>query len=329
MHKTIKSISLTLFLSIVSALAETPSHQVIFSPNIEGRDPDNLGLLIRELVEIDLSNHDKITLLDRTHLTTTLDETVTREIDKGQLDSQLSLSGAKFAVYSKIIPTKELALLTYKVVNLSTSQYETVSIEHKEGTPVMATAEKAAQKIINKIINVSATKKELKNDTSVWELPASLKKPNVSIYIPEESVAKKSIDPAGEKKLTEILLKKNVTVIGLTPHGAGTSLEINGIIKTNYNKGLFQEARNKNVDVLIIGMATSHTATNIGKYSIAKARVELNAYDTKTSKVLATSSSYGKALDLSSFVSEKKAIEDATSRLSKKFITEFIESWNK
>jgi hypothetical protein len=82
------------------------------------------------------------------------------------------------------------------------------------------------------------------------------------------------------------------------------------------------------VEVIILGVATSERATQIGNFTAARARVELSAVRVGDSRILATTSGYGVGSDLSNFVAEKKAIESATEKIQAAFAEKIIVAFN-
>jgi len=76
--------------------------------------------------------------------------------------------------------------------------------------------------------------------------------------------------------------------------------------------------------VIILGIAASDRATQIGSYHVGSARVELSAVRISGPKVLASAKGYGKATDLSDLIAEKKAIENAVLRIAPKFIEDMV-----
>jgi hypothetical protein len=82
------------------------------------------------------------------------------------------------------------------------------------------------------------------------------------------------------------------------------------------------------IEVMILGVATSERATQIGNFSAARARVELSAVRVSDSIILGSTSGYGVGTDISNFVAEKKAIESATEKIQSGFIEKIINNYN-
>ncbi|GAA5496167.1 hypothetical protein Rhal01_02349 [Rubritalea halochordaticola] len=329
---TLTSIITLAFAGAVSTLTSiawaTENPKVIFSPQIEGKDPSGFGVFVRDALESSLTEKSQIILIDRAKLTTSLSESATSEIQSTTTSSNLKITGANFAVYPKISTFNKNTIFTFKVVDLSSTSYRSTMVKADENSDPMEIVSKSADQIVDCIAKLS--KQELSRESSkgstAWSLDKSKPRFTVAIRIPEASAQNQNPDPAGEKQLSSVLLNNAFTIKQLSRPSQSTSIQNALHLEGKEHEALMDECRKKGVEILILGLASSDRATQLGTYSVASARVELSAIRVSDSKVLASSKGYGKASDMSQMVAEKKAIEDAVTRLAPQFIESMVDS---
>lgn len=301
---------------LTQAVAES---RVIFAPSIEGKDPDGFGAFAREAVETILSDSEEVELLDR-RLGQALVETRNREVEQGALDSQLKVAGADFAVYPKITVFGEHLMLTYRVVDLATTQYKSVMVKGDAEADPMDMAFESSEKILEGLESLGVKRGEKPAKEKTWQIKPGVSRVKFALRIPESSTSDQTADPAADKRLTYLLKGQGFPVVQLSRPSQSVTREQAIHLEGKKHEELLNEAKDKEVKVLIVGTAVSEQATRLGGYHVAKARVELNAVRVKNSQVIATTSGYGMATDLGAFVAEKKALEDAVDRLGRSFI---------
>lgn len=315
--------SLLAFTSLSSA---ADSAKVIFSPHIEGKDPSGFGVFVRDALESTLTEQPQIELIDRKQLSAALAETATNEIQSQSTNSQLKVTGANFAVYPKITSFNKNTIFTFKVVDLSTTTYRSAMVKATEESDPLTVVDQSTQKILKAIEALS--KKQLSNKDAAtaekWSLAKDQPRFKVALRIPESSARSVLPDPAGEKELSSVLLDNAFTITQLSRPSQATTAAKALHLEGKEHDALMAECREKGVEVIIIGLASSDLATRIGTYNVGSARVELAAVRVSDSKVLASTKGYGKATDMSVMLAEKKAIENAVSKLAPKFIESMV-----
>lgn len=327
LHRIINHVALAAIISTSGVAAEkNDSYKVIFSPHIEGRDKDGLGVFVRDVIEASLTDHGKIELIDRSKLATTLSETAQSEVKSSSLDSQLKVSGANYAVYPKMSSFGKNVVFTFRVVDLATSAYRSSMVKATADTDPMVVAKQSTEKIMA-ALEIMAKKKivsETTPDRAAWSLSKDKPRFKVALRIPESSTRQQNPDPAGEKELSSVLLANKFSIIQLSRPSQSTTVENAVHLEGKEHEALLAECRKKGVEIIILGIAASDRATQIGSYCVASARIELSAVRVSDSVVLSSAKGYGKATDMSALVAEKKAIENAVQRLAPKFIEDMV-----
>ena len=247
------------------------------------------------------------------------------------------LVGAKYYVFGEILKTGDRTALNCRVIQVETGVLKPILLPIAKDEDPMAAGQKLTAQVseaITKLEGRAAQEDAATTADTKLELPADAKRPTLAFRIPETSVTPqaRTADPAAEKALESFYLSNNFKLVQLSrpsqsvrsepvPHLGSGAMHLEG----KEHEDLLREARDKGVDVLILGIATSDRATQIGNFVAARARVEIAAVRTKDSTILTSASAYGVGSDLSNFVAEKKAIESATKKLSVNFTKQLIE----
>ncbi len=85
----------------------------------------------------------------------------------------------------------------------------------------------------------------------------------------------------------------------------------------------------KNIDVIIIGEAFSEFAIRNNNLVVCKARIEIQAINSRTTEVMLVDRTTETAIDLSTQIAGKTAIQTGTAKLAQRMIPELVEKWQK
>ena len=319
--KTILRLTAALLLTAFAHADETRK-KITVAIQIPPRTTDNISDLMLEIMEMELVGQPGIELVDRARLQSLLAEQGLGEagVTGEQAAKFGKLAGAGYYIFGESSTVGGKSVVRCRVVQVETGVYRPVlQIIPADQDPMVAGAELAAKvrAEIGKLTEREMAKP--REDVAALEIPDGAKKPVIAFRIPETSVTPgaANADPAAEKS------HEGGRGFFTGPSDAARHLE------GPEHEALLAEAKGKGVDVIVLGIAASQNATRIASFHTGRARVELAAVDVRSNRVLATTSAYGIATDLSQFVAEKKAIENATQKLSAEFVGSIVAAFNK
>jgi hypothetical protein len=340
--KTIASFA-TFLLLAAFAHADEVKPKITLAIHTPPKASESISDLLLEIMEVELVGQPDLELVDRERLQAIIAE---QRLGAGGVTGEQAASfgklvGANYYVFGESSAMGESHAVRCRVVQVETGVYRPVLlIVPSDQDPMKAGADLAAKvrAEIGKLAEREITKPT--EETADFKVAEGAKLPSLAFRIPETSVTPgaANADPAGEKSLEAFVLKHDFKLIQLSRPSQAVQ---NGIrlfggaigearhLEGEEHEALLTEAKAKGVDILIIGIASSQHATQISSFHTGRARVELAAVDVQNNRVLATTSGYGIATDLSQFVAEKKAIEQATEKLNPEFVTRIVEAHNR
>ena len=303
-------------------------------------DKDGIAAFVFEVLQTELSARPDIELVDRKKLNDLLAEQGLGASGlTGEKAAQVGkLVGAGYYVFGESIKAGDRVALNCRVVQVDTGILKPILLPIGKDEDPMAAGARLANQVTEAITKLSGRPVQgAAEGAPEFVLPAGAARPVLAIRIPETSATpnQRRPDPAAEKSIESFFLKHEFKVVQLSrPSQSVDNAGVAGTAPALHLEGaeheaLLNEARAKGADVIILGIATSDRATQIGQFSAARARVEFAAVATQTSKVIATTSGYGTGTDLSSFVAEKKAIESASSAVVPGFTKRIVEGFRR
>ncbi|MCX6854143.1 MAG: hypothetical protein NTV80_04470 [Verrucomicrobia bacterium] len=293
---------------------------------------NGVGEFIFEVLQVELAGKADYELVDRKQLQQMLSEQSlgASGLTGEQVAKVGKLVGAKYFIFGDTLQAGERMAVNCRVVQVETGVLKPVLLPVIKDEDPMTVGQKLATQVgeaIAKLEGRSATEQAAKQPTEKLDLPAGARQPAISIRIPETSVTPQApnADPAAEKSLEAFFLANDFKVVQLSRPSQSVPAQAALHLEGKDHEALLLEARDKGAEILILGIATSDRATQIGNFTAARARIEIAAIRTKDSVVLASSSGYGVGTDLSDFVAEKKAIESATEKVQMGFVKQFLD----
>lgn len=321
---------------------------IALNPTLTAAGETGVGAFVFEVLESQLSNKENYELVDRKRLSDLLAEQTLGA--SGMTTDQVSkvgkLVGAKYFITGESKQAGEKTAIQCRVVQVETGVLKPVLLIVSNTEDPMKAGEDLAKQVtaaLAKLEYRASSEKEVAELTKKFTVPTGSKFPTVAMRIPEVSVTPnaRTADPAAEKTLENFLQQNGCKLVQLSrpsqssaagqqtaPTAAttanATTQTVGAHLEVKEHEDLLQEARLKKVDVIILGIATSDRGTQIGNFVASRARVEIAAVRVSDSQILATTSGYGVASDISSFVSEKKAIEAATAKIQNDFAEKIV-----
>ena len=302
-------------------------------------DRDGAAAFVFEVLQTELAARPGIELVDRKKLHDLLAEQGlgASGLTGGRAAQFGKLVGAGYFVFGESIKAGDRLALNCRVVQVDSGVLKPVLVTIEKDEDPMAAGARAATQVNEAITRLAGRPVQGAEAAPEFKFPAGARRPVLAIRIPETSATpnQRRPDPAAEKSLESFFIKHDFKVIQLSRPSQG--VESSGAtghapalhLEGPEHEALLTEARAKGADVIILGIATSDRATQIGQFSAARARVEFAAVATQTSKVIATTSDYGTGTDLSGFVAEKKAIESAASAIVASFTKKIVEGFGR
>ena len=290
----------------------------------------DLGTKITDLVTAQLSISPKIKLVEREKLDKVLEElglSLTGIVDENQAARIGHLTGAKILVTGRAFTVDKDLIIIAKVIGTETGR---VQAEIARGslsgklTPIVDELSRKVARLISEKgpAMVARIVKEEDKIKEIYDKIKGKELPTVLVSIAERHLGRPIIDPAAETEITYILKKCGFTVV--TKKEPGLS---------DWAKQYFEDARLDipaaiKADVVILGEAFSEFGTRTGNLVSSKARVEIQAIDRQTGKILAIDRETNTAVDLSEHIAAKTAIQEAAADIAFRLIPEFVENWN-
>ena len=293
-------------------------------------DKDGAAAFVFEVLQTELAAKPGIELVDRKKLHDVLAE---QGLGAGGFTGEKAaqvgkLVGAGYYVFADSLVAGNKVAVTCRVVQVETGLLQPVLVPVGRDEDPMVAGARAGKQVADAIAKLAGRAAAEEKQAPEFKLPANAVLPVIAMRIPEASATpqQRRPDPAAEKALESFFLRHGFKLVQLSRPSQSVDAATPALhLEGPAHEALLAEARDKGAGVIILGIATSDRATQIGQFSAARARVELAAVDARTSKVLAATSGYGTGTDLSAFVAEKKAIESAANSLLPAFTTKIAE----
>lgn len=308
--------------------AEESVTVAVFEFEGEGADLKKAGLLIREMVEINLAMAGKFKLVTRI------------DIDKILTEYQFNLSGltdesapqigkllgAQVMIVGRVFLVGDRLIVTGRIIGTDTGRTYGAVVRGNLGD-----ADQLGEELGAKL----AVLIEEKQDTLVVQVKlateqiADLKKkigkqklPVVFVHIQEQNVGTRVIDPAAQTEVEYVLMKAGFQLYkdksGALKSWAEEYIADGGIKSPPVIEGL---------DVVLIGEGISEFAARNGELVSSRARVELEALHPKSGKLLAVDRETFVAVDLAEQIAAKSALQESAARLIYRLLPEAVKNW--
>ena len=284
------------------------------------------------LLSASLTQTDKFDLVEREHLDKVLKEqelALSGLVDGDQAVKIGKLVGARILVQSSAFVLDKQIFLVAKIINAETGRVKAAKRATPANKPVASELVDGITEDVNRFLAGDTSVPAKDKDDRVRELVSSLvqglgndPRPSVTIVVPEDHIRARTPDPAVQTELSYILRKLRFTVV-----------ENDSDDLAKWAKNAFEGHAGKfpkdvgDVNVVIFGGAFSEDAGAYGDLRSSRARLELTALNTSTGEVLAVNRATASAADTSASTAAKTALENATLKLAKEFISDLQTQW--
>ena len=293
--------------------------------DFESKAPGNpdLGKQIGDILTARMSIYDQFHLVERQKLEDLLKEyqlNLTGMVDIDQATQVGKMLGAKIMVFGRAFTVDEDLYIVAKIVGTETSQVKGVIAKGKLAgnlsdiidqlvDKLADGLEKWAPQLLPKNEKFQNRIKILKEQLADKELPT------VAIVIPEVHINRRVVDPASETEMKNLFKKTGFTVI-----------EVDKKTTSKWARD-FQKDPTKpippdfaGVDFVITGEGFSEFGARIGGLVSCTGRLEVQATDRQSHKIIASERTTRRAVDLSEVIAGKTALQAAGHELAIRLI---------
>ena len=281
--------------------------------DFESKAPGNpdLGSQVGDILTARLSVYDQFQLVERKKLEKLLQEhqlNLTGMVDANRAVKVGKMLGARIMVFGRAFTVDKDLYFVGKVVGTETSRVKGVIAKGNLEGNLSDIIDQLADKLVDgldkwtpellpkdeKLVNRIARLKRRLKDT---ELPA------VAIIIPESHVNRRIADPAAETEIKHVFRKVGFNVIDVKNQAKET-----------------KDPYLKDVDIVITGEGFSEFGTRIGALVSCVGRLEVQATERKSHKIIASERTSRRAVDLSEAIAGKTALQAAGHQLAIKLV---------
>ena len=262
-------------------------------------DAPELGPQIAEILSVLVSMDDRLVVVERTRMKDLVKEarlSLSGAMDDDKAVRVGKIIGAKLMITGKLVPLGKRLIGMCKIISTETTQLVgfgkrfDINVDHEEMIDALASAlvekiVKAAPRLIPAEVSVTDRVAVVKKTIAAWTLPV------VAVRIPERHLPRPIPDPAAQTEIVRILRLCGYEVVD--------------------TKGRDDKKKLLGVDVEIKGEAFSEGGGRIEGLISSGCRVELQAVEAGTDKVLIADRHSGSAVHLSEHMAAKSALQKA------------------
>ena len=239
------------------------------------------------------------------------------------------LAGAHAIIIGKIFGLDDEIIITSNLISIESSVVYSDVVKGTAKTKTSDMVIELAKKIgdtIKREKNNLLVLPETKSD-AIAEINEKIKGkdlPSISIAVRERHIGEVTIDPASEIELKYYFSKSGFKLLD------SANKELREWVRLYVDDAqtpLLSQL--KNIDVIIIGEAFSEFAIRNNNLVVCKARIELQAINTKTTEVIMVDRITETAIDLSTQIAGKTAIQAGTAKIAQRMIPELVEKWQR
>ncbi len=293
--------------------------------DFESKAPGNpdLGQQLGDILTARLSIYDQFRLVERQKLQELLKEqqlNLSGMVDSGQAVKIGKMLGARIMVFGRAFIVDRDLYLVAKVVGTETSQVKGVIAKGKTESNLSDIIDQFAEKLADGLEKWASSllPKTEKFQNKIKILKEQLKDkelPGVAIMIPEVHINRRVVDPAAQTEIKNLFKKVGFTII-----------EVDRKISSKWVRD-FQKDPKKSippdfagVDIAITGEGFSEFGARIGGLVSCLARLEVQATDCRSHRIIASERTTRRAVDLSEAIAGKTALQAAGHELAIKLI---------
>ena len=311
------------------AVAEEPKTQVnkttVAIIDFESKAPGNLelGKQISDILTARLSIYDEFELIERQKIEDLIKEhelNLSGMVETTQAINVGKMLGARIMIFGRAFVVDKDIYMVAKLVGTETTIVKGVmakgKLEGQLSEVIDQLVEKLAEGLEKWADNLLPPNEKLVNRVAVLKEKLKGKKlPTIAVSVPEDHINRILIDPASETEIKKLLKEVGFEIIETKGHSVPKWVKD---FQKDPQKPM--PADISTVDVLITGEGLSEYGMRIGGLISCTARLELNAIDLKTRKVIDVDRTTKRAVDLTESIASKTALQAAGNELAINFI---------
>jgi curli biogenesis system outer membrane secretion channel CsgG len=283
--------------------------------DFESKAPGNpeLGQQLGDILTARMSIYNQFQLVERKKLKELLKEhqlNLTGMVDNNQAIKLGKMLGAKIMVFGRAFPVDKDLYIVAKIVGTETSQVKGVMAKGKMESNLSDIIDQLVDKLADGLDKWAPQllPKNEKLENKIKKLKQQLKGkelPTIAVIVPETHINRQVADPAAETEIKKIFKEAGFNVIEAkrkNPDQKPKDIDLTG------------------VDIVITGEGFSEFGARIGGLVSCVARLEVQATDKISRKIIASERITRRTVDLSENIAGKKALQGAGHQLGIKLI---------
>jgi len=295
----------------LKALTSIPVAIIDFESNAPG-NPE-LGQQLSDILTARMSIYDQFQLVERKKLEELLKEhqlNLTGMVDTDQAIKVGKMLGAKIMVFGRAFPVDKDLYIVAKIVGTETSQVKGVIAKGKMESNLSDIIDQLVDKLADGLgkwaTQLLPKNEKFRNKIEILKQQLVGKElPTVAVIVPETHINQQVADPAAETEIKKIFKEVGFNVIEAK------------------RKTLEQWAKDidlAGVNIVITGKGFSEFGARIGGLVSCVARLEVQATDKDSRKIITSERTTRRAVDLSEAIAGKTALQAAGHQLAIKTI---------
>jgi hypothetical protein len=302
--------------------------------DFESKAPGNpdLGQQLGDILTARLSIYDQFRLVERQKLQEILKEqqlNLSGMVDSGQVVKVGKLLGARIMVFGRAFIVDRDLYLVAKVVGTETSQVKGVIAKGKTESNLSDIIDQLADKLADGLEkwapNLLPKTERFQNKIKILKKQLKGKElPAVAIMIPEVHINRRVVDPAAQTEMKNLFKKVGFTII-----------EVDRKTTSKWVRDFQKDPKKPmppdfaGVDIAITGEGFSEFGARISGLVSCLARLEVQATDCQSHRIIASERTTRRAVDLSEAIAGKTALQAAGHELAIKLIEKIAQEMRK
>jgi TolB-like protein len=273
-----------------------------------GSDVRGHGEKVSDLLFASLATHERVVLVDREDIDRLLQElelNLSGMVGPGQATQVGQMTGAKVLVTGSVMEADGSFHIVAKIIATETSRVLGASVKGPTSNGIAHLVEELAAKIAGTIEGRAPelVGKKVTVTDRIFALKEKLgdeERPTVAIEVDEQHIGRAAGDPASATEIAFFCKETGFEVIDAQSAGA------------------------RSADVILRGEGFSEMATRHGGLVSVKARLEVQAIDRITNKLIAVERQTAVVVDLSEQIAGKAALQQAAAAIAERLLPKLV-----
>ena len=242
------------------------------------------------------------------------------------------LVGAQFLVIGRLFPIDRNVCLVAKLVSVETSRMTAEVVQGPMAGELAPLVKKLAGKLAGSLRRKAAVL--LPKPREAPDVVADVRKalgrgglPKVLVSVTESHVARRASGAADPAAATELVFVLKSCGFEVSEEASAKRIVADWARRFLADTGAELPSLLAGVDVVLVGQGFSEFGARTGDLVTCLARLEVQAVDTRTTRVLAIGRKTARAVDLAEGIAAKTALQKAASSIAAKLIPDAVRAW--